>query len=76
MSSYVRDHERYYNTPFEMDGMRFASVADFEHYFRLKAMEEARCQTLTIGLKSLIKQMVLEDKVDKVFATLDGFMVK
>ena len=68
-----RDYQRYYNTPLEVDGMWFASVADYEQYYRIKAQKETRCQKMTIELKALIKEMVLEEKVEQMFANLDEF---
>lgn len=68
-----RDFQRYYNTPLEVDGVWFASVADYEQYFRLKAAEEARCQKMTIELKLIIKQWVLEEEVEKMVADTDQF---
>ena len=68
-----RDFQRYYNTPLEVDGVWFASCADYECYFRLKAEEEARCEKMTIDLKALIKQMVLDETVEKLVASMDEF---
>ncbi len=68
-----RDFQRYYNTPLEVDGMWFASVADYEVYHRLKMAEEARCQKMTIELKTMIKQWVLEEQVEKMVACIDQF---
>ena len=68
-----RDYQRYYNTPLEVDGVWFACVADYEAYHRLKSMEEARCQKMTIDLKLIIKQWVLEEEVEKMVASIDEF---
>jgi hypothetical protein len=68
-----RDFQRYYNTPLEVGGVWFASVADYETYFRLKAAEEARCQKMTIDLKALIKQMVLDETVEKLIVSMEEF---
>ena len=68
-----RDYQRYYNTPLEVDGVWFASVADYETYHRLKDMEEARKQKMTIDLKALIRDMVRDETVEKLVQSLDEF---
>jgi hypothetical protein len=84
------DYTLYYETPIEVDGMAFPSLADYEEYHRLMLMEEARLNVLSIdlmklikgtaeqsklqkatnALKMLVKNMVLEEDVNKVFKTI------
>lgn len=64
-----RDYRRYYNTPLEVDGVWFSSLADYDEYLRLKEKEKVRLQKMTIDLKALIQDMVNEEKIDKMFAT-------
>lgn len=68
-----RDYQRYYNRPLEVDGVWFSSLAEYETYHRLKDMEEARKQKMTIDLKLLIQEMVRDEKIEKMFASLDEF---
>lgn len=70
-----RDFQRYYNTPLEVDGVWFACVSDYEAYFRLKEMEEARCRKMSVELMSIIKQWVIEEKVEKMVDSLEQFPV-
>jgi len=55
-----RDFQRYYNTPMEVDGIWFASVAQFEECYELMEMEKARCKKMSIELMAFIKQMVID----------------
>ena len=64
-----RDYQRYYNTPLEVGGVWFSSLADYEEFLRLQENEKVRLQKMTIALKSLIQQMVIEEKIEKMFAT-------
>ena len=57
-----RDYQRYYNTPMEVDGIWFASVAQFEECYELMEMEKARCKRMSVELMSFIKQMVADAK--------------
>jgi hypothetical protein len=57
-----RNFQRYYNTPMEVDGIWFASVAQFEECYRIKEMEDARCKRMSIELMAFIKQMVIDAK--------------
>ncbi len=68
-----RDYQRYYNRPLEVDGVWFSCLAEYETYIRLKDMEEARLQKMTIDLKALIRDMVRDEKIEKMFASLDEF---
>jgi hypothetical protein len=70
-----RDFQRYYNTPLEVDGVWFASLADYDQCLRLKALEESRCQKMTIDLKALIQEMVRDEKIEKMFADIEQFPV-
>lgn len=56
----------YYGIPVVVDGVCYDSVADYETVTRHKNEEETRCQKLTADLKLLIKQMVLDEKVEKL----------
>lgn len=57
-----RDYQRYYNTPLEVHGIWFASVAQFEECYELMEMEKARCKRMSVELMSFIKQMVADAK--------------
>lgn len=62
----MSDAAYYYSTPVEVDGVVYPSVADYELFCRLNNAEEARCQKLTADLKLLIKQMVLDEKIERL----------
>jgi hypothetical protein len=68
-----RDYQRYYNTPLEVEGVWFASLADYETYIRLKEAEEARLEKMTIDLKMIIKQMARDEKIEQMFDSLKEF---
>lgn len=67
-----RDYNRYYNVPVEIDGILFSSLADYDEYLRLKEKEHVRLQKMTIDLKSLIQEMVNEEKIEKMYANMDA----
>lgn len=64
-----RDYDRYYNTPLQVDGVWFSSLADYEALLRLEEKEKVRLQKMTIELKALIREMVNDEKIEKMFAT-------
>jgi len=68
-----RHFQRYHNTPVEVDGRWFASVAQYEEYYCLKSAEEARLQQMTIRLKNLIADMVFSEKIKKIVASSEEF---
>ena len=68
-----RHFQRYHNTPVEVEGRWFASVAQYEEYYCLKTAEEARLQQMTIGLKKLIADMVFTEKIKKIVASVEEF---
>jgi hypothetical protein len=68
-----RDFQKYYNTPMEVDGIWFASIAQFEECYRIKEMEDARCKRMSVDLMSFIKQMLLDAKVKEMVNSLDEF---
>jgi len=47
-----REYQRYYNTPFELNGLWYTSLADYE------ADLHAKLDKMTIDLKLIIQQMV------------------
>jgi hypothetical protein len=68
-----RDFQRYHNTPLEVNGMWFASLAEFEQWFNVKEMERVRCKKLTIDLMSLVRQMTIDSTIKKMVASSDEF---
>lgn len=72
-----REYQRRYNTPIEVDGVWFSSVADYENYFELKQMEEAKLEKMTQELKKLITDMAEAARVEAMikskieFPTID-----
>lgn len=63
-----RDYHRYYNTPLEVDGIWFSSLADYDEYIRLKEKETVRLQKMSIELMSIIKEWVHDEKIETMFA--------
>ena len=51
-----RNYQKYYNTPFELDGVWYASLSEYEVKQQAKEMELAK---MTIELKLIIQEMVL-----------------
>lgn len=66
-----RDYRLYYNTPLEVDGVWFSSLADYDVFLRLKEKEKVRLQKMTIDLKAFIQAMVNDEKIEKLFDTLN-----
>ena len=68
-----RAYQRYYNTPLEVHGTWFACVADYEQFHRLKMEHEVLLQKMTVDLKAFIRQMVVENAVEKMCSSLEQF---
>jgi hypothetical protein len=51
-----RNYQKYYNTPFELNGQWYASLSDYEVELQAKLDE------MTIELKLIIRQMVEKSK--------------
>jgi len=65
-----RNYQKYYNTPFELDGTWYASLSEYEVKLRAKEMELAK---MTIELKLIIQEMVLTEmyrNMDREFPAL------
>jgi hypothetical protein len=65
-----RNYQKYYNTPFELDGMWYASLSEYEVKLRAKEMELAK---MTIELKLIIQEMVFAEmyrNMDREFPAL------
>ena len=65
-----RNYQKYYNTPFELDGVWYASLSEYEVKLRAKEMELAK---MTIELKLIIQEMVLTEmyrNMDREFPAL------
>ena len=65
-----RNYQKYYNTPFELDGMWYASLSEYEVKLRAKEMKLAK---MTIELKLIIQEMVLTEmyrNMDREFPAL------
>jgi uncharacterized protein YjbK len=65
-----RNYKKYYNTPFELDGVWYASLSDYEIELRAKEMKLAK---MTIELKLIIQEMVLTEmyrNMDREFPAL------
>jgi hypothetical protein len=50
-----RDYQKYYNTPFELNGRWYASLSDYEVEL------QAKLAKMTIELKLIIQEMVLTE---------------
>lgn len=68
-----RHFQRYYNTPLEVEGIWFASVAQYEEYYYLKSAEEAVLKQMTIELKKHIADMAFSEKIKKIVASSEEF---
>jgi hypothetical protein len=68
-----RHFQRYYNTPVEVEGRWFASVAQYEEYYCLKSAEAAVLKQMTIELKKHIADMVFSEKIKKIVASSEEF---
>jgi hypothetical protein len=65
-----RNYQKYYNTPFELDGVWYASLSEYEVKLRAKEMKLAK---MTIELKLIIQEMVLTEmyrNMDREFPAL------
>jgi predicted NAD-dependent protein-ADP-ribosyltransferase YbiA (DUF1768 family) len=65
-----RDYQRYYNTPFELDGTWYASLS---HYDMERQAKEMKLAKMTIELKLFIQEMVLTEmyrNMDREFPAL------
>jgi hypothetical protein len=65
-----RNYQKYYNTPFELDGVWYASLSEYEVKLQAKEMELAK---MTIELKLIIQEMVLTEmyrNMDREFPAL------
>jgi hypothetical protein len=65
-----RNYQKYYNTPFELDGVWYASLSEYEVKLRAKEME---LDKMTIELKLIIQEMVLTEmyrNMDREFPAL------
>jgi len=66
-----RDYQKYYNTPFELDGMWYASLSHYDMELRMKQRKQDILDKLTIDLKSIIREMVLDIKIEKMYRDMD-----
>jgi predicted NAD-dependent protein-ADP-ribosyltransferase YbiA (DUF1768 family) len=65
-----RNYQKYYNTPFELDGVWYASLSEYEVKQQAKEMELAK---MTIELKLIIQEMVFAEmyrNMDREFPAL------
>jgi hypothetical protein len=65
-----RNYQKYYNTPFELDGVWYASLSHYEMELQAKEMKLAK---MTIELKLIIQEMVLTEmyrNMDRDFPAL------
>jgi hypothetical protein len=65
-----RNFQKYYNTPFELDGTWYASLSHYEMELQAKEMKLAK---MTIELKLFIQEMVLTEmyrNMDREFPAL------
>ena len=65
-----RNYQKYYNTPFELGGVWYASLSEYEVKQQAKEMELAK---MTIELKLIIQEMVLTEmyrNMDREFPAL------
>jgi hypothetical protein len=53
-----RNYQKYYNTPFDLDGMWYASLSDYEVKLQAKELKLAK---MTIELKLIIQEMVFTE---------------
>ena len=53
-----RNYQKYYNTPFELDGQWYASLSDYEAKLQAHEMKLAK---MTIELKLIIQEMVFTE---------------
>jgi hypothetical protein len=53
-----RNYQKYYNTPFELDGIWYASLSEYEANLQAK---ETKLAKMTIELKLIIQEMVFAE---------------
>jgi hypothetical protein len=53
-----RNYQKYYNTPFELDGVWYASLSHYDMELQAKEMKLAK---MTIELKLIIQEMVFAE---------------
>jgi hypothetical protein len=65
-----RNFQKYYNTPFELDGIWYASLSYYEMELQAK---EKKLAKMTIELKLIIREMILTEmyrNIDREFPAL------
>lgn len=65
--SYYEYERDYYNTPLQIDGVWFSSLADYDAFLRMQEREKVQLQKMTIDLKAVIQGMLNDEKIEKIF---------